>query len=79
MNEGYQEPRISVSIGRKINLGNYESVDIFMACSGIESGATVEEIEELLVTGERAFKLLEGRLGVKIQELKAARKGNNGD
>ena len=75
MDEGYQEPRISVSIGRKINLGNYESVDIFMSASGIEPGATGEEIEELLVTGERAFKLLQARIGTKIQELKNARKG----
>ena len=73
MEDGYQEPRISVSISRKINLGNYESVDIFMAISGVEPGATTEEIEELLVTGDRAFNLLKNRIKEKIQKIKAAR------
>lgn len=72
--EGYSEPRISVSIKRKINLGSYESVDIFMAVSGVEPGATTEEIEELLVTGDKAFNLLKNRIKEKIQKIKAARK-----
>lgn len=74
--DGFQEPRVAVSIARKINLGDYESVDIFMAVSGIEAGATDEEIEELLVTGERAFSLLKNRMSKKIKDIKAARKEN---
>ncbi len=72
--ELYTEPRISVSIERKINLGNYENVSIFMAVSGVEPGATTDEIEELLVTGDRAFELLKTRVGAKIQSIKKARR-----
>lgn len=71
--EGYTEPRVSVSIARKIALPNYENVDLFMAVSGIEAGATDEEIEELLVTGERAFVLLKDRMAEKIRQLRQAR------
>ena len=74
MEEWYKEPRISVSIGRRLNLGNYESVDIFMSVSGVEPGTTTEEIEELLITGDRAFQLLKTRIGAKISEIKKARK-----
>ena len=73
MEDGYQEPRISVSIKRRINLGSYESVDIFMAVSGVEPGATTEEIEELMVTGNRAFEILTGHIGKKIQKIRVAR------
>ena len=69
----FEEATVSVSIKRTINLGNFENVTIFMAASGIEPGATVEEIEELLVTGEKAFQLLSNRVGSKIRELKSAR------
>ncbi len=72
--EGFEEPRIAVSISRKLNVGNYESVDIFMAVSGIEPGATTEEIKELLVTGDRAFNLLKDNMATKIKEIKQARK-----
>ena len=42
----FEEPKVSVSIERKVNLGNYESIDIFMSVSGVEPGATDEEMEE---------------------------------
>ena len=70
MQNGYQEPRISVSIARKIALPKYENVDIFMAVSGVEPGATDEEIEELLATGDRAFQLLKRHMGDKVREIR---------
>lgn len=65
-----RDMRVAVSISRKINLGNYESVDIFMAVSGVEPGATDAEILEALATGERAFQLLKAKLADKIGEVK---------
>lgn len=70
----FQEPRVAVSLSRKLNIGNYESVDLFMAISGIEPGATEAEIEELLVTGDRAFQLLKKNMGAKIKAIKERRK-----
>lgn len=70
--EVYHEQRVSVSIARKINTGNYESVDLFMAVSNIEPGATDAEILESLATGDRALQLLKNKMQEKIAE---ARKG----
>lgn len=75
MSDGeYQEPRVSVSIARKIALPGYENVDIFMAMSGLEPGATDLEMEELLTTGDRAFSLLKARMVEKITAIKTARR-----
>lgn len=50
-----QKPRISVSMSRKINLGNYESQDIFvsLACdsndlNSIEVEAYLDQVEKIL-------------------------------
>lgn len=77
--EGYQEPKIAVSIGRKIALPGYENVDIFMSVSGIEPGASDAEIEELLVTGDRAFQILKRNMGAKVREIKERRRMENDD
>ena len=66
----YQELRVSVSISRKIALPGYENVDIFMAISGIEPGASDQEIEEALATGDKAFQLLKKNMGQKVQEVR---------
>lgn len=68
-----EEPRVAVSIARKISLPGYENVDIFMAISGIEPGASDAEIEELLATGDRAFQLLKRNMGAKIKAIKERR------
>ena len=73
----FTEPKIGVSIERKINLGNFENVTIYMSVDGVEPGATTEEITELLVTGDRAFDLLKDRMAKKIKDLKTARKNND--
>ena len=70
MTNGYQELRVSVSISRKIALPGYENVDIFMAISGIEPGATDAEIQEALATGDRAFQLLKSNMGAKVKEVR---------
>lgn len=64
------EPRVSVSVAMKVNLGNYESADAFVSVSGLKEGATAAEIEALLDTGKLAWSLMTTRLGAKVAELK---------
>lgn len=61
--------RVSVSVSRKVNLGNYSSADIFLAVSNIEVGATEAEIQEAIDTGEVGFILLEKAINNKVREL----------
>lgn len=68
MNEA--EPTITVSVAMKINLGNYESADAFVSCSGLPAGATAEQIEELLDTGKLAWSLMTKRLGEKVADIR---------
>lgn len=63
-------PTVTVSVAMKVNLGNYESADAFVSVSGLEAGATAEQIEELLDTGKLAWSLATKRLGAKVAELK---------
>lgn len=65
-----REPGISVSIARKIQLGGYESVDIFMAVTGLEPGCSDAEIEEALATGDRAFALLKRNMAAKLKAIR---------
>lgn len=66
------EMRVSVSIDRKLNLGNYESVSIFMSISGVEPGASEEEIEEAMQTGDRALVVLKRHLQAQINKVRRA-------
>lgn len=70
-NDRRPPPTVSVSVSMKINLGNYESADAFVSVSGLEQGATEEEINALLDTGKLAWGLLTKRLGDKVRELRA--------
>jgi len=62
--------RVAVSATRKLNLGNYESVDIFFAISGLEVGVTDEEIEDCLEVGERAYEAIRKKIIAKTGEIK---------
>lgn len=68
------EPRISVSVEMKVNLGNYESAGASVILSGLRAGATEEEIAAMLDTGKLAWSLMTTRLGAKVAELKGGAK-----
>lgn len=61
--------RLSVSVSRKANLGNYQSADFFLSISNIEVGATEDEMREALVTGEIAFGVIKDAIDQKIAGL----------
>ncbi len=69
------EPSVSVSIDRKLNLGNYESVGLFVALSGVPVGASDELIDEMLDTGRKVYDKLRVRLGDLVTEER--QKGSN--
>ncbi len=64
------EMTVSVFITRKVNLGNYESVDFNVALNNVEVGATDAEMEEALATGDRAIRNIATHLRKKIQGVK---------
>lgn len=64
------QPTISISLSRKVNLGNYESADVFISCSGVPEGASEEDIRKLLDTGNLAYKVIREELAGKVAELR---------
>lgn len=63
-------PTITISVSRKINLGNYESADAFVSLSGITAGMTQEDMEPLLETGKIGWELLRAAIHDKVQEMR---------
>lgn len=65
MSEGLS---LSVSVSRKVNLGNYESADFFLSVSGIVPGTTEEEIAALVENeGKIAYRLLAAELNARAR------------
>lgn len=60
----------TVSLSQKVNLGNYESADLFMSISGVSVSTTPEEIEEVLDAGRIAYDKMRVRMASKVQEIK---------
>lgn len=50
--------RVSVSVERKVNLGNYESVGIFTSLSNVPVGSTEDDILEALSTGDDVYQAI---------------------
>jgi len=71
------EPKVAVSLSRKINLGGYESVDLFFSVSDLAVGATEAEIQEALETGEAAFQLLKRKVADKMREARVEAEAGN--
>lgn len=66
------ETTLSVSYTRKVNLGNYESADVFFAISGLPVGATDEQIADALVTGELAYEQVKRAVAERANEIRTA-------
>ncbi len=66
------EPQIMVtmSLSRKVNLGNYESGDVFLSLNAVPVGATVVEIEAALETSQIMFDTLRAEVNAKAEELR---------
>lgn len=65
------ELSLSMSISRKVNLGNYESADVFISISGITAETTSEQMDELLEkNGALAYGKLRADLTKKLDEVK---------
>ena len=63
--------RVSVSISRKVYLGNYESAEAFVSLSNVPVGAGQDEIDEALNTGKLVWEALKPRLIAATRELRA--------
>ncbi len=72
-----EQMTVSVYITRKVNLGNYESVDFNFAINNVEVGASDEEIEEALATGDKAMRHVADHMRKKLQDA-AGSAGNLG-
>lgn len=72
-NERRSPLRVSVSIERRLNLGNYESASVMLSLSGIEPGTTGEQLQAALATGALGYKAIKGELAKKIQDQRLQR------
>ena len=64
---------LSLSLSHKVNLGNYESADVFISISGVSQETTEAEIDDLLSgAGALAFKKCAGALKEKVSMARSA-------
>lgn len=64
--------KISMSVSRKVNLGNYESGDVFLALSDVPVGATPEQVEDALQTSKIVWDVLRTAVNEKAAILRKA-------
>lgn len=62
--------KVSVSAEQTVNLGNYESAKIFFSLSNIPHGATEEQIEAALETGEVAFNYVRTVISERVETMR---------
>jgi len=67
---GDSPPKVTMSVGMKVNLGNYESADVSIILSHVPVGATAEEVDEMLDTGRIVFERMRERLKEKVRNLR---------
>lgn len=71
--EGHEDSKLTLTLSatRRVNLGNYESADVFVSVSGVTDDTTPEEIAALLDgPGKATYDLLRAR----VERMAAARK-----
>lgn len=64
--------KISMSVSRKVNLGNYESGDVFLSLSDVPVGATQEQVEDALQTSKIVWDVLRAEVNKKAIALREA-------
>ena len=70
-----KQPSITVSTTRKVNLGNYESQDVFICLVDVPVGASDEELASMMLTGERAVKAISARMASIVKDARQSAKG----
>ena len=68
------EPTISVSMSKKLNVGNYESVDVFVSINGVRAGMTAEQMAPLLNTAQTAWDQIKHALVTQVRMLREEHK-----
>jgi len=61
-----EEPRVTIAIDQKLNMGNYESASVGIILSSLPVDVTEAEIEALLDTGRLAYDKMVERLAAKV-------------
>jgi len=67
-----EEPRVTIAIDQKLNMGNYESASVGIILSSLPVDVTEAEIEALLDTGRLAYDKMVERLAAKVAEKREA-------
>lgn len=62
---------VTLSLSRKVNLGNYNSADVFMSLNAVPVGAPQAEIDAALVTGKVMFETLRVAVNEKAEALRS--------
>ena len=62
--------KISMSVSRKVNLGNYESGDVFLALSDVPVDATQEQVEAAVQTSKIVWDVLRAEINRKAVALR---------
>lgn len=61
---------LSVSLARKVNLGNYNSAEVFVSISGVKPGMGAEDVNNLLaVEGKIVFAAIAEQMKKKVDDL----------
>ena len=60
------EPRVTIAIDQKLNMGNYESASVGITLSSLPVDVTEAEIEALLDTGRLVYDKMVERLAAKV-------------
>jgi hypothetical protein len=72
MDDSMNPIKISMSVSRKVNLGNYESGDVFLALSDVPVGATSQQVEDALQTSKIVWDVLRAEVNRKAIALREA-------